>query len=393
MTEEQHGLQDERRPSAPRNVSAVEREREWLAEQYSKEREAYWEADTVCLTEPDSFTSVDVVTTIVRTRVAARAGAGGAGGVSAATSTSCEYPSRLVAARTAEMGTVSVSDVSFDESESAVMTPAIKATHAITRASTTLRALARRRGGRRTVSTLMPSRDENRQCLGLRQFFGSGTLVSPDLWCPSILWVSPPQRRSISPRGRSPAPRSQLIAIAERLEREVVRPDDDPTGRWIRQLAGYSGVGGRARGGHLVYDGGDPRSRRGVVVRCIPMNDPSPDKQQGVAGHVVDAVASGMETVGYELLAGATLATAAAVAGMGAGHHVAGSAFDTAGATTVGSGFHQAGNALYAVARKNFALAGEAARSALDSFAGPPRTQIDGVVSHPLNPPGKQPPG
>jgi len=123
------------------------------------------------------------------------------------------------------------------------------------------------------------------------------------------------------------------------------------------------------------------------------MNDPSPDKQQGVAGHVVDAVASGMETVGYELLAGATLATAAAVAGMGAGHHVAGSAFDTAGATTVGSGFHQAGNALYAVARKNFALAGEAARSALDSFAGPPRTQIDGVVSHPLNPPGKQPPG
>jgi len=123
------------------------------------------------------------------------------------------------------------------------------------------------------------------------------------------------------------------------------------------------------------------------------MNDPSPDKQQGVAGHVVDAVASGMETVGYELLAGATLATAAAVAGMGAGHHVAGSAFDTAGATTVGSGFHQAGNALYAVARKNFALAGEAARSALDSFAGPPRTQIDGVVSHPLDPPGKQPPG
>ena len=53
--------------------TAVEREREWLAEQYSKEREAYWEADTVCLTEPDSFTSVDVVTTIVRTRVAARA--------------------------------------------------------------------------------------------------------------------------------------------------------------------------------------------------------------------------------------------------------------------------------------------------------------------------------
>ena len=122
------------------------------------------------------------------------------------------------------------------------------------------------------------------------------------------------------------------------------------------------------------------------------MSDPAPDKQQGVAGHVVDAVALGMETVGYELLAGATLTTAAATAGMGAGHHVAGSAFDTAGATTVGSGFHRAGDALYAVARKNFALAGEAARSALDSFVGPPRTQVDAGVSHPLNPPGKQPP-
>ena len=122
------------------------------------------------------------------------------------------------------------------------------------------------------------------------------------------------------------------------------------------------------------------------------MSDPAPDKQQGVAGHVVDAVALGMETVGYELLAGATLTTAAAVAGMGAGHHVAGSAFDTAGATTVGSGFHQAGDALYAVARKNLALAGEAARSALDSFVGPPRTQVDVGVSHPLNPPGQQPP-
>ena len=59
MTEEQHGLQEERRPGAPRNVSAVEREREWLAKQHSREREAYWEADTVCLTEPDSFTSVE----------------------------------------------------------------------------------------------------------------------------------------------------------------------------------------------------------------------------------------------------------------------------------------------------------------------------------------------
>ena len=118
------------------------------------------------------------------------------------------------------------------------------------------------------------------------------------------------------------------------------------------------------------------------------MNEPAPDKQQGVAGHVVDAVALGVETVGYELLAGATVATAAATAGMGAGHHVAGSAFDTAGATTVGSGFHQAGDALYAVARKSFALAGEAARSALDSFVGPPWTQVDGGVSHSLNPPG-----
>ena len=111
------------------------------------------------------------------------------------------------------------------------------------------------------------------------------------------------------------------------------------------------------------------------------MGDPAPDKQQGVAGHVVDAVALGVETVGYELLAGATLTTAAATAGMGAGHHVAGSAFDTAGATTVGSGFHRAGDVLYAVARKNFALAGEAARSALDSFVGPPRTQADAGVS------------
>ena len=122
------------------------------------------------------------------------------------------------------------------------------------------------------------------------------------------------------------------------------------------------------------------------------MNEPAPDKQQGVAGHVVDAVTSGMETVGYELLAGATLTTAAATAGMGVGHHVAGSAFDTAGAATVGSGFHRAGDALYALARKNFALAGEAARSALDSFAGPQRTQVDVGVSRPLNTPGKQPP-
>ena len=61
------------------------------------------------------------------------------------------------------------------------------------------------------------------------------------------------------------------------------------------------------------------------------MSDPASDKQQGVARHVVGAVASGMETVGYELLAGATLTTAAATAGMGAGDHVAGSAFDRRG--------------------------------------------------------------
>ena len=121
------------------------------------------------------------------------------------------------------------------------------------------------------------------------------------------------------------------------------------------------------------------------------MNEPAPDKQQGVTGHVVHAVALGVETVGYELLAGATLTTAAAMAGMGAGHHVAGSAFDTAGVNTVGSGFHQAGDALYAVARRNFSLAGEAARSALDSLVGPPRTQVDVGVSHPPKPPGQQP--
>jgi len=41
MAEERHGLHEEPRPNAPRRVSAVEREREWLAKQYSKEREAY----------------------------------------------------------------------------------------------------------------------------------------------------------------------------------------------------------------------------------------------------------------------------------------------------------------------------------------------------------------
>ena len=57
MAEVEHGLQEE--PRAHRKVSAVEREREWLAKQFSKEREACWEKDTVSLMEPDSFTSVE----------------------------------------------------------------------------------------------------------------------------------------------------------------------------------------------------------------------------------------------------------------------------------------------------------------------------------------------
>ena len=163
-------------------------------------------------------------------------------------------------------------------------------------------------------------------------------------------------------------------AASTRLTRAIACREVDgactapaPSGRllgsWWR-TPGYSGSG-------------DPRLDVGVVVGCIPVSEPAPDKQQRVARHVVGAVALGVETVGYELLAGATLTTAAATAGMGAGHHVAGSAFDTVGATTVGSGFHQAGDALYAVARKSFALAGDAARSAMDSFAGPPQTQVD----------------
>ena len=43
MADEEHG---EPRPSEYRKVSVVEREREWLAKQFSKEREAYWEKDT-----------------------------------------------------------------------------------------------------------------------------------------------------------------------------------------------------------------------------------------------------------------------------------------------------------------------------------------------------------
>jgi hypothetical protein len=40
-------------------LSTVEREREWLAKQFSKVQEAYWEKDAVSLMEPDSFTSVE----------------------------------------------------------------------------------------------------------------------------------------------------------------------------------------------------------------------------------------------------------------------------------------------------------------------------------------------
>ena len=46
MAEEEHGVHVEPRPSEHRKVSVVEREREWLAKQFSKEREAYWEKDT-----------------------------------------------------------------------------------------------------------------------------------------------------------------------------------------------------------------------------------------------------------------------------------------------------------------------------------------------------------
>ena len=58
MTEEER-LHEEPWPSERRKVFVVEREREWLAKQLSKEREAYWEKDTVSLIEPDSLTSVE----------------------------------------------------------------------------------------------------------------------------------------------------------------------------------------------------------------------------------------------------------------------------------------------------------------------------------------------
>ena len=52
MAEEEHGLHEEPRPSEHRKLSVVERERQWLVKQLSKEREAYWERDTGSLTEP-----------------------------------------------------------------------------------------------------------------------------------------------------------------------------------------------------------------------------------------------------------------------------------------------------------------------------------------------------
>ena len=59
MADEEHGFHEEPFPSEYRKVSVVEREREWLAKQFSKEREAYWEKDTASLMELDSLTSVE----------------------------------------------------------------------------------------------------------------------------------------------------------------------------------------------------------------------------------------------------------------------------------------------------------------------------------------------
>jgi len=59
MAEEEHRSHEEPRPNEHRKLTTVEREREWLAKQYSKERDAYWEKDTVSLMEPASFTWVE----------------------------------------------------------------------------------------------------------------------------------------------------------------------------------------------------------------------------------------------------------------------------------------------------------------------------------------------
>ena len=47
MAAEELGLHEAARPSEYRKVSAIEREREWLAKQFSKERGTYWEKVTV----------------------------------------------------------------------------------------------------------------------------------------------------------------------------------------------------------------------------------------------------------------------------------------------------------------------------------------------------------
>ena len=46
MADEEHGLHEESWPTEYRKLTAVEREREWLAKQLAKEHEAYWEKDT-----------------------------------------------------------------------------------------------------------------------------------------------------------------------------------------------------------------------------------------------------------------------------------------------------------------------------------------------------------
>jgi hypothetical protein len=53
MAEEEHGLHEEPRPSEHRTLSPVEREREWLAKQYSKEREATGRRTPGSLMEPE----------------------------------------------------------------------------------------------------------------------------------------------------------------------------------------------------------------------------------------------------------------------------------------------------------------------------------------------------
>jgi len=170
MTEEHHGLQEERRPSAPRNVSAVERERNGWQRVVRRERVR---SDDSC--HQGHTRDHEGQRHLESSRKKARR-------------PSHSLDADALAPRRSPMSWVA---------------PVLRVGHA-----------------------RLP-----------------GSLVPLD---PMGLSAATPVDLA---RRRSPAPRSQLIAIAERLEREVVRPDDDPTGRWIRQLAGYSGVGGRARGG------------------------------------------------------------------------------------------------------------------------------------------------